>query len=144
MILRNYLLIFLILIARETAPFNYGTSTIPKPMISTMAEVIAFIEKDPTDSKKYSDDFVCWNFGCDLIRNAHAQGIDAKLAAIEFDAPPGHAVVAFETSDFGTVYVEPQNDHVYFSTMKILPGIKNVFFAQCPDYWLGLGGNTND
>ena len=142
--IKNYLLVFLLLLLTvETTPFPQGESTIQKPMVVTMSRVNEFLAADTTDAKEYTDDFVCWNFGCDLIRNAHAQGIDARLVGLEFDTPPGHAVVAFVTSDFGLVFVEPQTDKVYLSAWEIVRDTRNILFAQCPDYWFGVGGDLD-
>jgi hypothetical protein len=50
----------------------------------------------------------------DLVAAAHKQYIDAWIVAVEFDRDTvGHAFVAFQTTDMGVVWIEPQSDYAY-------------------------------
>lgn len=129
--MKNILLIILILVTREFTPAPIGVSSILKPMSASFNEVQNFLEMDPTDRNNYTDDYICWNFGCELIQNAINNGIEAHLIGLLFDNPPHHAVVAFNTSDMGTIYVEPQNDKIYFNVLEMEPNIKQTITAEC-------------
>ena len=124
-------LMILILVTREFTQPLKGVSSIQKPMSGTFEEVQAFLAIDPTDQNNYTDKYICWNFGCGLIRNAIRNGIEAHLVGLLLDQPPHHAVVAFNTSDMGTVYVEPQTDKIYLSAWAMEPGIQQIITAEC-------------
>jgi septal ring factor EnvC (AmiA/AmiB activator) len=78
----------------------------------TSAAMQAFLKADTTDSKPYiTGSYVCWNYAADVIANAAKQHIRCGFVYVEF---PGsaHAVVAFNTTDKGLIYIEPQSDEV--------------------------------
>ena len=81
----------------------------------TWTELVSFLEKDHTNWNPYvPGKYTCLDFSTDLVANATQQGIKAWIVAVDFtDGGPGHAFVAFETSDRGIVYVEPQADDTY-------------------------------
>jgi len=81
----------------------------------TWTELVSFLEKDHTNWNPYvPGKYTCLDFSTDLVANATQQGIKAWIVAVDFtDGGPGHAFVAFETSDRGIVYVEPQADDAY-------------------------------
>lgn len=88
----------------------------------TWAEVAKFLEQDTTNLNQYDDSYVCADFAADLVANAHAKGISAWSVAVLFTHELGHSIVAFETTDKGVVYVEPQTDGIYsrFAVGKML------------------------
>jgi hypothetical protein len=74
-------------------------------------EVLSFIRKDKTDQKEYHEDqFVCHDFSATVKTNAFYIGIHCYYVSIDFNEGPGHAIVAFDTSDRGLVFFEPQDD----------------------------------
>lgn len=76
-------------------------------------EVLSFIQKDKTDRLKYSDDFVCLNFAINLKTNSFNEGFRCLIVLLSFsDANIGHAIVVFNTTDKGLIYVEPQSDNI--------------------------------
>lgn len=77
----------------------------------TFAEMDAFIEADKTDENDYNQSYVCYDFTADVIANAQEQGYRCGFVYIEY-ATSAHAVVCFNTTDFGLIYVEPQNDQI--------------------------------
>ena len=76
----------------------------------TYSEVTSFLAKDKTNSNTYSlSSYTCAYFSKDVNNNAESKGI--RCAYVELSFPGiGHAIVAFETTDKGLVYFEPQYD----------------------------------
>ena len=81
----------------------------------TWKELVNSLEKDHTNWNKYiPGKYTCLDYSIDLVANAGKQNIKAWVVAVEFKSDePGHAFVAFVTSDHGIVYVEPQADDTY-------------------------------
>ena len=81
----------------------------------TWMELVDFITDDHTNWNEYDiTDYNCLDYAVDLVGNAHAQDLKAWIVLVDFvDEAEGHAFVAFETSDRGIVYVEPQGDNTY-------------------------------
>lgn len=76
----------------------------------TFSELMAFLADDKTDSKQYIDgEYVCFDYAAELNNNADAKGIQAAYVRLRSN-DWGHAVVAFETTDKGLIYIEPQSD----------------------------------
>jgi hypothetical protein len=76
----------------------------------TYAQMKAFVAADKTDKNTYNAaTYDCVNFSNDLITDAAKQGIRAAFVSIDFPSS-GHAIVAFNTTDKGLVYIEPQDD----------------------------------
>jgi len=76
----------------------------------TYPEVTSFLAKDKTNTKTYSSSsYNCAYFSRDVNNNAESKGI--RCAYVELSFPgTGHAIVAFQTTDRGLVYFEPQHD----------------------------------
>jgi hypothetical protein len=76
----------------------------------TYTEVINFLARDSTDSNTYSlSSYTCAYFSKDVNNNAEKQGIRCAYVVLNFPSL-GHAIVAFNTTDRGLVYFEPQYD----------------------------------
>ncbi len=75
-------------------------------------DVIDFLASDTTDINAYnSTNYTCFNFTADVISNALGRYIWCGFVYVLFkDGAVAHALVAFETSDRGIVYFEPQTD----------------------------------
>lgn len=103
--------------------FDYNTfNPINEEMISTEKniknpsydEMINFILEDPTDLNEYRfPEYVCENFAREVVKNAKSKGIRAGLVHLESPDSEGHAIVAFETTDKGLYFLEPQADIVF-------------------------------
>jgi hypothetical protein len=76
----------------------------------TYEEMKDFIAKDKTDRKEYIEGrYTCVNFAADVKKNAMEENTRCAFVIIEF--PKGsHAIVAFDTTDKGLIYIEPQDD----------------------------------
>ena len=83
-------------------------------------EMKEFLKADKTDAKQYiKGKYDNLNMTADINKNAEAQGIRTAKVYIEF---PKHSctLVAFETTDMGLIFIEPQSD----KEMKVEVGIK--------------------
>jgi len=74
----------------------------------TMAELKTFLSEDKTEDIVYSNpSFTCANFAVVLHDNAEAKGIRCAFVSINFaGSPSGHALDAFQTTDYGLVFVD--------------------------------------
>ena len=79
---------------------------------TTYAAMLTFLASDKTDLNTYNvNTYNCVNFSADVIANAAKQYIRCALISIDMNnADAGHDIVAFNTTDKGMVYIEPQND----------------------------------
>jgi hypothetical protein len=80
-------------------------------------ELVSFISDDHTNWNTYiPNQYVCLDFAIDLVENATKQNIKAWIVAVDFtDGGPGHSFTAFETTDRGVVFIEPQADIPYIN-----------------------------
>jgi len=76
----------------------------------TFQEVMDFILRDPTNNNDFAlNQYECRHFATDVNNNAEAEGLRCAFVLLCFDQGQ-HAVVAFDTTDRGLVYIEPQTD----------------------------------
>ncbi|MBN2463560.1 MAG: hypothetical protein JXB43_08205 [Dehalococcoidia bacterium] len=81
------------------------------PRNPTYQEMKNFIAQDTTNSNKYNEDeYVCTDFAAGVNNNADAAGIRCAILDIFYPEGYGHTIVAFETTDRGLIFVEPQFD----------------------------------
>jgi hypothetical protein len=82
----------------------------------TYAEMLNFISADRTNYNQYVDSsYVCHDFSSDVDRNAYKVGYRCYWAFIEFgetNVSAGHTAVAFNTTDRGIIFIEPQSDRI--------------------------------
>lgn len=98
----------------------------------TYSEVILFIEQDRTDEYEYDkDEFNCQDFSATVKWNAFNEGYRCFYVSIEF--PEGaHAIVGFNTTDQGFVYIEPQYDKIV--TLQTGNRYSELNGFETPDY----------
>ncbi|MCD6470422.1 hypothetical protein J7L29_06460 [Candidatus Bathyarchaeota archaeon] len=77
----------------------------------TFQEVLNFIRIDKTDRNKYSENYTCINFAADVKNNAFKAGYRCGLVYIRFPET-AHTIVAFNTTDKGIIFIEPQFDDI--------------------------------
>lgn len=82
----------------------------------TYGEAIKFIKEDKTDRIEYNQTFVCTDYSAMFKTNAFNAGFRCFYVTIDFENY-GHAIVAFNTTDQGMIYIEPQHDDIV--TVKI-------------------------
>jgi hypothetical protein len=87
----------------------------PAYMAITWSGLVDFLVADHTNWNAYHEvNYNCLDFAVDVVANARSQNINAWIVGVNFVGEEiGHAFVAFETSDRGTIYVEPQRDYTY-------------------------------
>jgi len=74
-------------------------------------EMKAFLTQDETSEQEYlRDEYICVDFAANVKANAAEEGIRCAYVVIEYLGTTGHAIVAFDTTDRGLVYIEPQFD----------------------------------
>jgi len=74
-------------------------------------EMKAFLAQDETSEQEYlRNEYICVDFAANVKANAAEEGIRCAYVVIEYLGTTGHAIVAFDTTDRGLVYVEPQFD----------------------------------
>ena len=106
------------------AIYQYDSSRVPsKPEATptpsyktiTWTELADFLARDHTNWNQYDPNkYMCFDFAMDLVDNAKKENIKAWIVGVDFThGDAGHAFVAFETSDKGIIYVEPQADCTY-------------------------------
>jgi hypothetical protein len=76
----------------------------------TYKEMKDFLAQDETDTKPYQiDEHTCTDFSAEVNNNAEDAGI--RCAAVYIIYPKtGHTIVAFNTTDKGLIFIEPQFD----------------------------------
>lgn len=77
----------------------------------TFREMLDFLAKDQTDKKEYSETYLCFHFTADVKQNAFKGGYRCGFVYIEF-AFGSHAIVCFNTTDRGIIFIEPQTDEI--------------------------------
>ena len=76
----------------------------------TFQELRDFILRDPTNRNKFIlNQYECRHFATEVNNNAEAEGLRCAFVLLCFERGQ-HAVVAFDTTDRGLVYIEPQTD----------------------------------
>ena len=82
----------------------------------TYSESMWFLSSDRTDENEYTENYTCHDFASEFKNNAFYAGYRCGYVYIEFPES-AHAIICFDTTDYGLLYVEPQNDQIV--TLKI-------------------------
>jgi hypothetical protein len=77
----------------------------------TYIGALQFIRSDETDRNQYNQSYRCTNFATDFMNNAFRAGYRCGYVTIEFP-DSSHAIVCFNTSDNGLIFIEPQSDEI--------------------------------
>jgi len=90
---------------RLTSGFGY---VLRDPSYQEMKD---FLARDRISEREYAPgEYTCVDFAADVKANAAGEGIRCAYVVIEFRGEGGHAIVAFDTTDEGLVFIEPQFD----------------------------------
>jgi hypothetical protein len=77
----------------------------------TYQEMKTFLAQDSTNVNNYVEDqYVCVDFAAAVNNNAEAKNIRCAVVDIFYPDGYGHTIVAFDTTDRGLIYIEPQFD----------------------------------
>jgi len=92
----------------EEGTVNGGQAvTIKNP---TFQEVRDFILEDPTSRNQFVlNQYECRHFATEVNNNAEAAGLRCAVVLLCYKKGQ-HAIVAFDTTDRGMIYIEPQTD----------------------------------
>jgi len=91
----------------ESVVSGNQTITLKNP---TFQELRDFILRDPTSRNEFVlNEYECRHFATEVNNNAEAEGIRSAFVLLGYNQGQ-HAVVAFNTTDRGLVYIEPQTD----------------------------------
>lgn len=97
----------------------------------TYSEALRFMWMDQTDKHRYMENYTCLNFAADFKENALEAGYKCGFVYLKF--PEGaHALVCFNTTDKGIVFIEPQFDAIMKVEVGIRYWVDNGF--QCLDF----------
>lgn len=101
--------------ANPFTPSEPQLTPTPEYQSISWQQLTQFLSDDHTNWHEYDlEDYNCMDFAIDLVANARYANINAKIVTVMFvGQQTGHAFVAFETSDRGTIFVEPQGDNTY-------------------------------
>jgi hypothetical protein len=101
-------------------------------------ELNGFLASDHTNWNAYdANTYTCVNFALDLVANAMNENIKAWIVAVQFDrSDTGHAFVAFNTTDLGEVWIEPQSDYGYYAVSVGKPLCYTVDTNICENFGL--------
>lgn len=109
-------------VLKELINVDYTDRNLKNP---TYLEMKEFLARDRTDSKR-DDSYICGNFANDVKRNAIGKEIRCAGVIIRFGNEKifgaeerGHALVAFQTTDRGIIFIEPQRDKEVKVTLGI-------------------------
>ncbi len=79
----------------------------------TYGQAVRFVASDTTDKHPYIDgEYVCTNFAEDFQANAKKAGFNCGYVIVLLTDLSTHALNCFNTTDHGTIYVEPQKDKI--------------------------------
>ncbi|GAI68282.1 unnamed protein product [marine sediment metagenome] len=94
-------------VSSDSVDSSNQTITLKNP---TFQELRDFILKDPTNRNEFVlNQYECRHFATDVNNNAEASDLRCAFVLLGYDRGQ-HAVVAFDTTDRGLVYIEPQTD----------------------------------
>jgi hypothetical protein len=99
--------LFTLLANYERLTTGYGY-VLRDPSYREMGDFLAW---DRTSEREYVEsEYVCVDFAADVKANAAREGIRCAYVVIEYHRGDGHTIVAFDTTDEGLVFIEPQFD----------------------------------
>lgn len=74
-------------------------------------EMRSFLARDKTSEREYvENEYVCVDFAADVKANAAKEEIRCAYVVIEYRGGTGHSIIAFDTTNQGLVFIEPQFD----------------------------------
>lgn len=112
--------------------YSKGLTTGTKWIDPTYRQMTDFLASDTTNSLVYHDPtFTCVDFAATLSKDAYKLGYRCFTVDLAFGSY-GHMINAFNTTDRGFVYVEPQLDSVVQVSIGLNYFVSNGY--QAPSY----------
>jgi len=112
----------------------------------TYDEVVSFIEEDITNYNEWIEDwYICADFCWDVMFGARCEKMRCGYVVIYpeadeeyeyddyFDAPDPHAIVVFDTSDKGLIFVDASLDDIFTYSEFLKMEHNNKYYAE--DEW---------
>jgi len=97
----------------------------------TYQEMLDFIRIDQTDKNPYNESsYYCFHFAADVKLNAFKAGYRCGFVYIE-GTTGAHAIVCFNTTDKGIIFIEPQTDEI----AQVVVGE----YYRTSETWVSLG-----
>ena len=79
----------------------------------TYDRIDRFLWNDDTDDNEYiENNYTCMDYSNDVLKNAYDEGIYGCVVEMYMDNGYAHAIISFNTTDEGIIYVEPQSDKI--------------------------------
>ncbi len=98
--------------------------------IKHIVEALRFMWTDQTDEHMYMENYTCLNFAADFKENAFEAGYRCGFVYLKF-SEGAHALVCFNTTSRGIVFIEPQFDVIVRVEVGVRYWVDNGF--QCLD-----------
>lgn len=109
--LKQFWTLALVAVLLLAVAFTFVSANVPRN--TTYREAMQFVSEDRTDSHLYvTGEYMCGNFSADFQSNALKMGLNCGVVTVFFGDGTNHALNAFNTTDVGMVYVEPQTDQI--------------------------------
>ncbi|MDP8202272.1 MAG: hypothetical protein P9M11_09085 [Candidatus Tenebribacter burtonii] len=90
------------------------------------SEAMTFVSKDKTDRKKYNEEtFNCAHYTLEVNNNSEIEEMRCAIVFVDLSGGEGHALIAFNTTDKGILYIEPQSDQ------KVNLKVGDDYWADC-------------
>lgn len=90
------------------------------------SEAMSFIKTDKTNYKKYDEEtFNCAHYSLEVNNESESRGIRCAYVFVNLSGEVAHALVAFNTTDKGILYIEPQSDE------KVNLEVGKDYWADC-------------
>jgi len=85
-----------------------------------------FIRSDKTNTRTYDEDtFNCAHYAQEVNNNAEKEGLRCAHVTVNLSEGAPHALIAFNTTDRGIIYFEPQSDE------KVNLEVGKDYWADC-------------
>ncbi len=105
----NFALVF-VLVVLLLSTFSVGG--VSGPRNPTYQEALGFVSSDKTELRPYDRSWACVAFAREFQSNARKAGFYCGFVVVYFPDGNSHALDAFNTTDSGLMFVEPQSDEV--------------------------------
>ncbi len=105
----NFVLIAAMALMLVSTLVNFGGAELRNP---TYREALSFVASDKTDQAPYDRPSACAIFAREFQSNAKEAGLNCGYVVVYFPDGRSHALNAFNTTDSGMVFVEPQSDEI--------------------------------
>ena len=117
---------------RDNSPVSSEDDSRPELINPMLLSVKMFLADVRSWRRQYrEDEYVCSDFSQEVVNRATERGMRCGYVVLSFEkSPVGHAIVSFET-DYGLIYVEPQNGEQVDVVINRPYGARAKGFSDC-------------